>query len=891
MRRHGCFWSSIVSLLYPVIGLGQVAAQGHFYYYKGNKIPLDLSEEKIIVEFSDGLTDAQKSLVLASDYSLSLSDGNSRTAFPDIVIVDINKTAGATHDQVMARLNKSDGVISAWPVFVHDKTQLQGIFGEFLVKLKSPSDYLALQRLTQDTRTEIKRQNRFDPSLYVVEADKYSMGNALDLANYFHETGLFEFVEPNFLRLGILDSNDPHFAEQWSIQNTGQWQYGGVVGADMNVLNAWSISTGSDEIKVAIIDTGVDLDHPDLIDNMLPGYDVTGQGSGGAPIVEDEGKDPHGTACAGIIAAKADNGIGVAGVCPNCRIVPVRALPGGSSTDEMLSDGINWAWQNGADVLSNSWGTSPSMSVENAISNALTNGRGGLGCVVLFAAGNFNSSVSFPATLPGVIAVGAMSMCNERKRSSSHGGDVGQGVVPDAIGVSCDGEVRWGSNYGSGLDLVAPGVRIATTDISGTVGYNNVVGMEPYDNDYVADFFGTSSAAPNAAGVCALVLSVNPCLTSSEVNRIIELSCDKVGLYCYAATSGHPNGTWNEEMGHGRVNAYNAVRLAFSEEISTYANIAGSDQGIVDCNGDACPMVVVAGGCSGLLGGVYYVYPHLIEANVTYPYTPGTEIFASSNGIAMNSPNSGNYFTGVSNVSATSATLFTYVFDVYSISWSHIGWRPTHPANIKFNYSVLSILDRDLFFQNQLVTGGELHNAMHSIWAGRYVSDAIPVGDYVIDNGAEVVFHAGTEIVLSDGFETIPGGLLAAHVDPFFTCDQYPGIVLQGETADYPAVIKDHKGSLVMDTATASEIGIIRIFPNPLNTSATVEYRIRESEHVRIVIRDRYGRDMVVLRNSEIHQGGVYRIRFDAAGLAAGVYSCTLEVDGYRETRQIVKIE
>jgi len=350
-----------------------------------------------------------------------------------------------------------------------------------------------------------------------------------------------EFAEPNFIRELKPFTNDPFFASQWAIKNQGY--LGGTVGADMKVEQAWNYSTGSG-IKVAIIDEGVDLTHPDLQANLLAGFDATGNNSNGAP----SNNDAHGTACAGIVAAVANNNIGIAGIAYNAKILPVRiaiSSPTSWTTDAWVASGINWAWQNGADVLSNSWGGgSYSNTIKDAIDNAVNNGRNGKGCVVLFASGNFDGAVSFPATLSNVIAVGASSMCDERKSVTS-----------------CDGEF-WGSNFGSELDVVAPGVKIYTTDIAGSAGYN--------PTDYRSNFNGTSSACPNAAGVVALILSVNPSLTGVQAKDILEKSADKVlpATYNYQTVSGHPNGTWYEQVGYGRINAANAVCMTLNQNLS-----------------------------------------------------------------------------------------------------------------------------------------------------------------------------------------------------------------------------------------------------------------------------------------------------------------------------------
>lgn len=127
--------------------------------------------------------------------------------------------------------------------------------------------------------------------------------------------------------------------------------------------------------------------------------------------------------------------------------------------------------------------------------------------------------------------------------------------------LSCDGETWWGSNYGTGLDVIAPGVKIYTTDISGTSGYAS--------GDYTSDFNGTSSACPNTAGVMALILSVNPNLNSQQARDILETTSDKVGGYIYQSNiSGQPNGTWCSDAGYGRVNACAAVAKALATTLS-----------------------------------------------------------------------------------------------------------------------------------------------------------------------------------------------------------------------------------------------------------------------------------------------------------------------------------
>lgn len=863
----------------------------NYYYYEGEKVPLIVSTDKILIKFKEEIPfDSKK---LAIDISPYLKPISKENIIPgNVAIVEVVEgTSESTLQQTINQLHQDKNIICATMFMIYEKDSiLQGITDRFVVKLKSPADYSELERLAIETNTTIIEQNQFDKSKYVLSADKNSQGNALKMANYFHEAGIFEYAEPEFYRLlRKYCVNDPFFADQWGLKNTGQ--YGGVPGCDIDVCSAWEITIGRDVIYVAVIDEGVDLNHPDLIDNLLPGFDATGQGSAGAP----QGNDAHGTACAGIIAASGNNGIGISGIAYTCKIMPARVIFRNVSTDTWLADAINWAWQNDADVLSNSWGGgSPSNQITNAINDAVTDGRGELGCSVLFAAGNDNTSVSYPAILNNVIAVGAMSMCTERKRSHSNQNWLDNNcnypyntTVADPAGVSCDNEKCWGSNYGVELDVMAPGVKIYTTDISGAAGYET--------GDYYSDFNGTSSACPHAAGVMALILSINRCLTQNEARQILELSCDKVGLYCYNTTPGHPNGTWNNQMGYGKINAYNAVRYAFSTEINTYTNVSGLDQGANDCNGNLCTWQLAAGGCSGLAAANYLVYWHRVEANVTYPFTSGATILGTSNGFSINSPNIGNYFMGASNVTSTSATLYTYVFETYNIVPQFLGWVPTTPENIRFDYTVLSILDQDLYLQNQTVsTGTEVHNAMNKIEAGRNVTNTIPVGDYIVEGDANVTFHAGNVDILKPGTIIRPesGGSFRMYADPFFTCPQFPVGKNTNNDDGFPPVVKDYevnKLELKQDHASTENAGIsLKSYPNPFTDNTTIEYRISKSEIVTITIQDNCGRQFYMLKNKSVHEAGTYQIKLTGINLPPGIYYCTVQTDNTTETKKLV---
>jgi subtilisin family serine protease len=480
-------------------------------------------------------------------------------------------------------------IISATAMLQYNKV-LQGLTDEIVVKLKASSSYKQLEELALQNKCIIEKDKWVSAYQYVLSVSKTSELNSLQTANLFYETGLFDYAVPDFVIMNAFHSNDPYFSDQWGLKNTGQ--YSGTAGIDIKIESAWTITEGNPNIKIAVIDNGTDLNHPDLANNLLPGFDASGNFSEGAPVYSFEN---HGTACSGIIGAIKDNGIGISGVAPNCKMIPIHA---GDRHNKMplfyLTDAFKWVIQNGnADVFSNSWGGgSDYPPLTDLIDSVVTYGRNGLGSVVVFASGNDDSSVIYPASLPNVIAVGAISPKGERKSPTS-----------------CDTETIWGSNYGPELNVVAPGVLVSATDRQGTQGYNpddsihircgGTILTNDYPNlDYTVWFNGTSAACPHVAGIAALILSVNPDLTGQQVRDIIESTAQKVrpDLYTYSTTSEHPNGTWNSQMGYGLVDAYAAVQAACPTMVNFTNRIVTTDTTVISCGDINVQNVTVTNG-------------------------------------------------------------------------------------------------------------------------------------------------------------------------------------------------------------------------------------------------------------------------------------------------------
>lgn len=463
-------------------------------------------------------------------------------------------------DNYVAKLHNAandNNILYVTPCFVSEDNKEFSNSPYIYVKLKEAKDTTLLQEVTQNLSLDICENISYMPLWYKVSCLNNKQKCSIEFANEVYETGLFESAEPGFI--GAIQTtashSDPFYNDQWGLENTGQ--YKGTSGIDIKSNEAHSISSGFG-ITVAVVDCGVDYSHPDLLPYTYAYDAYTDKETTGYSTVYTNAGNYHGTACAGIIGAQS-NTIGICGVAPACNIASV-SCPLVASEQVHLAKGIAWASQKGIDIISCSWGNyAQSDILDSSIKQAVNNGRNGKGCIICFATGNENRNyISYPSSLEEVISVGAIDMFGKRK----------------AIGSLY--ESGWGSNYGEGTDVVAPGIRISTTDISGTKGINSGSTMQAeitdyQDNNYTKVFNGTSAATPFVSGIAALILERKPSLTSKEARSIIQSTCTKLPNYFTSTTSSSKtDGTWNQEVGYGLVNAYNAVAKAIMGD-SQYA--------------------------------------------------------------------------------------------------------------------------------------------------------------------------------------------------------------------------------------------------------------------------------------------------------------------------------
>ncbi len=343
--------------------------------------------------------------------------------------------------------------------------------------------------------------------------------------------------------------DDSLFGDQWHLQNTGQTN-GGVSGEDVNITGAWNNYRGSG-IVIGIVDDGLDWNHADLDNYYADTLDYDFCNNDGDPTPSSN--DGHGTSAAGVAAAAGNNSIGVSGAAPLASLAGLQLISC-STTDTREGNALSHERQS-IDIYSNSWGPSdngrtveaPGPLMMAAFENDVDQGRGGLGNVITWAAGNGlddddNSNYDGYANSRHTIAVTA---------------------------VTHKGEQSWYAEPGANILVAAPsdgdGEGITTTDIEGNGGYEN--------GDYTDGFGGTSSATPLASGVIALMMDANPNLAYRDIQHILVQTCRKNDASDSSWSSNGAGHIVSHKYGFGVVDASAAVNLALNwnnvdEEIS-----------------------------------------------------------------------------------------------------------------------------------------------------------------------------------------------------------------------------------------------------------------------------------------------------------------------------------
>ncbi|CAN2042847.1 hypothetical protein GMMP15_940044 [Candidatus Magnetomoraceae bacterium gMMP-15] len=444
-------------------------------------------------------------------------------------------------EMMLKQLRNSDSISKVTPVMV-DQEGFTRYFlpDEFTVQFKKELEENQMLAIIESEGSQVIKKHRTKGYFTISVPNGKTIFQAI---RDFIEQPDILFAEPDFFQFEsmLFVPDDEYYTEQWNLNNTGTQRDLSTPGADIKIQDTWDISQGNPDVVIAIIDTGMDLDHEDLEENLL--Y----RGDEDWDFSNEEGKDPkynsqdanysHGTKVAGVAAAVLNN-ISIVGVAPKCKIMPLKV----NLISDLISqriDAINYLkeyaknYTNLRFIANCSW---HSGGDQNGLHIAIKEAREA-GITFVCASGNRASDkdqVLYPARYLETIAVGASSPCDKRVGKSAED--------------TCSQHWSAESHYGNELDVMAPGFYIVSTDIENT--YTN-------GPDSLNYFHMTSSAAPHVSGLAGLMLSVSSDLTADNIHRIISISTDKIGNVQYERSAAY--GKKNIEYGYGRINAHQAL--------------------------------------------------------------------------------------------------------------------------------------------------------------------------------------------------------------------------------------------------------------------------------------------------------------------------------------------
>ena len=502
------------------IGRPAVGSETDYTYTdkdSGRQLSFTPKPSEAMVTFQERASEEVLNEVLRAAPLLSVSQGfNAERGF---AAVYVNPDEGM--DAAASLVQERSETANSLPVMV-DQDGLDRYFlpDEFTVQYREGVSKERAEQIIQERGSRVIAEQR-TPGYYTLGVPE---GKGLfETIREFSDLEEVAFAEPS--EAGFNDAlpyipDDPDFSRLWGLRNTGQAVNGttGTTDADIDASEAWDLVRGHPDVIATVIDTGADLNHSDLQANILPrGAEDWDFADTNDPSPADSGS--HGTHVAGTVAA-VDNTTGVVGVAPGCRIMPLRIdLTAGMNQNR--ADAINYVAQQALAnparryVINCSWRMNGDHTgVRTAIQNAVNRN-----VVVVFAAGNDNQNTDttpqYPGVYPEVISVAALDQ-QDRKATFP----------------------TWGSNFGSNVDVSAPGVNIWSTVPTNTYGFKE----------------GTSMAAPHVAGVAVLVWSRNRGLTNQQVRQVIQDTCDNID----AANPGFVG-----QLGRGRINAFRATSQAF----------------------------------------------------------------------------------------------------------------------------------------------------------------------------------------------------------------------------------------------------------------------------------------------------------------------------------------
>ena len=747
-----------------------------------------------------------------------------------------------------------------------------------------------------------------------------------DAVRQFSADPNVEYATPDWIAFPAAVPTDPMYSAHWGHNNTAQLpglDWGGTYdhtlsttvgtpGFDTNAQSGWdgSAGFGSSSVIIAIIDTGVNLSHPDL--TLVTGYDF---GSNDSNPEDNSAAAGHGTCCAGVAAAKVNNALGACGAAPGCRVMPLKvANNAGSMAFSAIVNAIYYAADNGANIISMSLGAAISSdpSTDAALLYAYN-----AGVTILAATGNENkTTISYPAINQYVIGVGAASPCGDRKRSSSLSSELNPGVSADPNGYTCDGERWWGSNYGTNtanaagaVDVLGPTI-LPTSDIQGSGGYRS--------GDYEPFFNGTSCATPYVAGVAALIKSKNPSYTPAQVKS--QLTSTAQDIVNVESGSG-----WDRYAGFGMVDINAAVGGGGGCSPTVTANFSGTPT-----SGTAPLAVTFSDLSTGSPTSWSWNFGDggtSTAQNPSHSYTAAgsyTVTLTATNACGSDAEVKTSYIT----VGGGGVTWTTITYDDFETNFGSYtdggadcsrytggtyAWQGTDAADIQDNSGTPSSFyttttrnvtayqtqEIEFYFRAQsMETGENFYVEYYNGSAYQIVANYVAGTSFV--NGS---FYVAT-ITLPRSTYTFPTNARIRfrndasdnNDDVYVDAITWRATTSVLSSEPVAALKSANRGPGIEERLTPdaqpqryqTELG--QNYPNPFNPRTTISFTLASETHVTLDVFDVTGRRVAALVD-EVKGAGRHAIDFDASSLASGVYFYRLNAGGLVQQKKMVLLK
>jgi hypothetical protein len=849
-------------------------AQSRYYYSDERKIPIERAESGAVVQIPEtartALTDA-----LSRQPGVRLRSALDRErGFYWLEANERQPLSAATINELSSRVPIQRAVPAFYHVRERDTTYML-MTDAFRAKFRSGVSRAEIDAFNETHGVEVALDNEIDRwqareyDEYLLRVSEASGLNALEAANRYYESDLTVWSVPNlFVDVRPYNSgqhaqnrpasharqqsaNDPLYDEQYYLNNTSNNL--GTPDVDIDAPDAWNQTKGSSDVTVAVIDAGVEQHEDFYSGQLVSGFTPGPEGSEGSPTNNNA---YHGQAVAGIIGAN-HNSTGARGVAPSVKIMPINIFkdPQDPVDPNEIENAIHHAWQNGADVVNNSWGRDNfDDGIAAAIDSARQKGRDGKGAVVVSSAGNRGDTkdvVTFPGTLPGVLTVGAVT---------KEGNRAGYSPVDEDV------------------DLVAPSGDFDISDVR-TMDREGSSGKEPdastcddlteanEPENYYGCFNGTSAAAPQASGVAALMLSANPNLDEGQVRNKIKNTADD-----------EYDGDW---AGNGRINAAKAVEAA-PPPLSV--NLIGPSSRNSGQEGTWTASV------SGGAGSISYDWEY-------QPACPDSR--KSPNRYCGWSPKncsgpdcSHTFFNNTDEtmdggIRVTASSNIQTETDSKTVTVSPGGGSSSTTAS---GGSFGTPAQRHSPVLRDLDAQSSSKETVTLTW--RALGSSLPAR-FVVEHRTDTTgawSKRGT-VAASDSASVDPTGTVAYHFEA-----ENLGVGTHQLRLAYEATEQGKSVRRATEAITATveleDAYRLRAYPNPVRERATVELAVKEAQPVTVAIYDVLGRRVATLHAGPLPAQELRRLRLDApaTGLTSGQYFLRVTGEQFAATRRMTVV-